>query len=151
MSFWLHQALEYAIGLGLIFQATQGDSMTPVVIAGAVLLVVAATVDGPLGAWRGVSRPTHRVIDIVVVVAMAALAVVPGTGIDGLARGALGLGAVLLALLVVLTDYSPKRARARMPDSEELGRAAGRLVGGTIRSFRNRPRPGGEDGSAPRP
>jgi hypothetical protein len=148
MPFWLHQALEYAIGLGLIFQATQGGAMTPAVIAGAVLLIAAATVDGPLGAWRGVSRRGHRIVDIVVVAAMLALAVIPGTGIDGLARGALGLGALLLALLVVLTDCSPKQPRGRLPDSEEIGRAAGRFVGGAIQSYRQRSRSGGQDGPA---
>jgi hypothetical protein len=138
LPFWLHQVLEYVLGLGLIFQATQGGSMAPVAVAGAVLLVVAATVDGPLGAWDAVSRPQHRVVDVVVVVLMAALAVVPGTGIDALARGALGLGAVLLGLLVVLTDYSPKRPRRPLPDSEEIGRAAGRMVGRTVQSYRRK-------------
>ncbi len=135
LPFWLHQLLEYALGLGLVFQATQGGSMAPAAVAGAALLIIAATVEGPLAAWNAASRPTHRVVDIVVALAMFALAVIPGTGIDPLARGALGLCAALEGLLIVVTDYSPKRPRA-MPDSEELGRAAGRMVGKGVQSFR---------------
>jgi hypothetical protein len=141
LPFGLHQAAEYAIGLGLIFQATQGGSMAPAALAGAVLLIVAATVEGPLAAWHAVSRRTHRVIDVSVALAMATLAVLPGTGIDGLARGALGLAAVLLGILIVVSDYSPKRPRRPLPDGEELGRAAGRMVGKTIQSYRRRRSP----------
>jgi hypothetical protein len=137
LPFWLHQVAEYALALGLIFQATQGGSMTPAVIAGAVLLLVAATVEGPLGAWHAVSRRQHRIVDIVVATAMAALAVAPGTGIAGLARAALGVGAALLGILILWTDYSPPRPR-RLPDSEELGRAAGRFVGRNVQAYRRR-------------
>jgi hypothetical protein len=138
LPFWLHQAIEYALGLGLVFQATQGGAMTPAVLAGAALLIVAATVDGPLAAWNAVSRPAHRAIDIVVALTMLALAIIPGTGIDPLARGALGLGAALEGVLILLSDYSPKRPRRPLPDSEEIGRAAGRMVGKRIQSFRQR-------------
>jgi uncharacterized membrane protein YhaH (DUF805 family) len=139
MPFWLHQALEYAIGLGLIFQATQGGSMAPAALAGAVVLIVAATVEGPLAAWHAVSRRTHRLVDVGVALTMAAMAVIPGTGIDGLARAALGVAAVLLGILVLTTDYSPRRPRRPLPDSEELGRAAGRFVGRRIQAHRRKP------------
>ena len=50
--FWLHQAAEYLIGLVLVAQGLQ--SPTPVVpaLAGGLVLVNAACVDGPLGAFR---------------------------------------------------------------------------------------------------
>ena len=76
LPFWLHQAIEYALGLGLVFRATQGGDDS----RGArrrQLLIVAATVDGPLAAWNACSRPTHRVIDIVVALTMLALAIIP--------------------------------------------------------------------------
>ena len=65
--FWLHQAAEYLIGLVLVAQGLQ--SLDPVVptLAGGLVILNAAVVDGPLGAFRLFSRRAHRIVDLVVI------------------------------------------------------------------------------------
>jgi hypothetical protein len=145
MPFSLHQIAEYALGLGLIAQAAQGSSAVLPVVFGAVILLSAALTDGPLAGWKAVSRPTHRVVDIVLAVAALALAVLPWTGADLATRAVLAITAALLGLLILRTSYAPKVVRAprsRGDVAEDVGRSAGRLVSKGVKAYRERRPPG---------
>ena len=83
LPFWIHQALEYLCGLLVVSQAIHASSVTLPVVAGATLILLGATADGPLAAFRLVARGLHRVLDIVAIVLLAgalALFVVTVTG-----------------------------------------------------------------------
>jgi hypothetical protein len=84
--FWLHQLVEYILGITLVSQALQSPTPAVPAVAGAAVLVNAAVARGPLGAFRLVSRSVHRVLDIVVMVLIAGLAVQPWWTIDAGAR-----------------------------------------------------------------
>jgi hypothetical protein len=136
--------------LAVAFQSGRGSTTTYVIIG--VFVVLAATSDGPLSAFKVVSRPTHRALDIVAAVGLVVVAVVFGDGSGDLA---LGVGAAaLLAFLAWRTDYSaPKPRRGFVIEtpgpsrSEDIGRAAGKVaakgVQGARSAWRSR-RPGGD-------
>ena len=107
LPFSIHQVAEYLIGLGLIAQAVQGSkSLLPIVFGAAVLLSAALT-DGPLAGWKTVSRPAHKVVDIVLASSPSLLAVLPWSGADASGRAVLLIAAALLGMLI--------RARATCP------------------------------------
>ena len=145
LPFWINQLGEYALGLGLISQAIQGPSATVPVLMGATILVSAAVADGPLAGWRAVSRPTHRIVDIVLAVVALGLAVLPWSGADVAGRAVLVLVAGLLGLLILRTNYAAPVARAprsRGEVAEDMGRSAGRLVGRGVKAYETRRPPG---------
>lgn len=144
LAFWIHQVVEYGLAIVVLSQGAQAGAPVPAGIAAGALVLLAVTAQAPLGAFRVVSRPVHRVLDIVVVVALVLVAV----GFrDELGTGGLivlGASAFALAVLVIRTDYTPPRPR-RSPGTpagpttgEELGRAAGRVVGRGIHAYRRR-------------
>ena len=142
--FSIHQLAEYALGLGLIAQAVQGGQAIAPVLLGAAILVSAAVTDGPVAGWKAVSRPVHRVVDIVLAVVALVVAVLPWTDADLTSRAVLVVAAALLGLLILRSDYAPKpvrEPRSRGDVAEDLGRSAGRLVGRSVKAYRDR-RPG---------
>jgi len=152
MRFWVHQALEYLLAALLMSQALQ--SPKPVILGtpGIVLLVLAASADGPLRAVGPLSRPVHRVLDIAAVIGLVASAAVFWSALDFVGVILLLGAAVALVVLIVRTDYRPKPARVARSagtssiSSEEVGRRAGRLVGNGVRAWRGRRGPTGNDG-----
>lgn len=84
--FWLHQLVEYILGITLVSQALQSPTPAVPAIAGAVMLVNAAIVRGPLAAFRLVGRRTHRLADLGVIGLTVLLAVQPWVAIDAGAR-----------------------------------------------------------------
>ena len=141
--FWLHQAAEYLLGLVLVAQGLQ--SPTPVVpaVAGGLILVNAAVVDGPLGAFRLCSRPVHRIVDLVVIGLLVVLAAIPGLDVDNTSRVLMIGIAAMLALVWWNSSFArraPRSATAPADRSEAIGRSAGRVVGGAARAFRDRHR-----------
>ena len=65
--FWLHQAAEYLIGLVLVAMGLQSLDPAVPTLAGGLVILNAALVDGPLGAFRMFSRRAHRIVDLVVI------------------------------------------------------------------------------------
>jgi hypothetical protein len=114
--FWLHQLVEYILGITLVSQALQSPTPAVPAVAGAAVLVNAAVARGPLGAFRLVSRSVHRVLDIVVMVLVAGLAVQPWWTIDAGARLVM-VGIVAVHAFVWwqsdLSEPAPRAARAR--------------------------------------
>jgi hypothetical protein len=137
--FWLHQAAEYLIGLALVAQGLQ--SPTPVVpaLAGGLIVVNAACVDGPIGAFRLVSRPTHRWTDLVVIGVLVVAAALPWLNVDNTSRLLLAIVAVILGVVWWNSSFEPPVTRTReeaVNRSEAVGRMAGRAVGNTVRAAR---------------
>ena len=109
--FWAHQALEYGLALALLSHVLRfDDGPWPRVLAAALLINV-AIVDGPLGAFRMITRRQHRVVDIVLVVACLALGVQWWIDLATLTRIILiGIGA-LTAALIPITQWESRTSR----------------------------------------
>ena len=135
--FWMHQTAEYVLGLLLVGQGLQSPTPVPPAIAGGLVLVNAAVVRGPLSAFRLVSRPTHRVLDVMVVVAVVVLAVQPVVDVESGARLVMVAIAGVMGFIWWQSSFEEKQ-RTRGPVdasggvSSEVGRLAGRAVGDGI-------------------
>lgn len=137
--FWLHQAAEYLIGLALVAQGLQ--SPTPVVpaLAGGLIVVNAACVDGPIGAFGLVSRRTHRWIDLMVIGVLVVAAVLPWLDVDNTSRLLMVIVAVILGVVWWNSSFAPPVARTReqpVDRSDAVGRFAGRAVANTVKAAR---------------
>ena len=116
------------------------------------MLLNAALVDGPLGAFRLFSRRAHRIVDVVVIAGLALVAVLPFLDVDSATRVILGGAAAVLAVVwwnSAFENAPPARGRrGRRPPvgstakpadrSEAIGRGAGRLAGGIAKAVRDR-------------
>ena len=131
--FWLHQGAEYLFGLMLVAGGVQNPEPFFPVLAGGLIVLNAAIVTGPLGAWRAVGRPLHRWLDVGVMAVIALAASMPFLEIDNASR-LMMLGVVaVMAVVWATTDFRAPGLRARpagtpVDRSESIGRAAGRLV-----------------------
>ena len=149
--FWLHQSAEYLIGLVIVAMGVQSIEPAVPTIAGGVVLLNAALVDGPLGAFRVFSRKAHRIVDVVVIAGLALIAVLPFLDIDSATRIILGGAALVLGVVwwnSAFEKRAPRTARAGTAPagstaqpadrSEAFGRGAGRLAGGIAKAVRDR-------------
>jgi hypothetical protein len=147
--FWMHQVIEYLVGIGLISAAVQMPNPTAPALLGLLIILNAAMAKGAAGAFRLAGPRTHRVLDLVVIGIAVALAVQPWISIDSTGRLMIGAIAFILWFVWFHTDftdrstYAERRAEraaekaARGPiDSHAVGRQAGRMVGGAINSAR---------------
>jgi hypothetical protein len=143
----LHQCAEYLIGLVLVAMGLQSIEPAIPTIAGGVVILNAALVDGPLGAFRLFSRRAHRVVDVVVIGALAVAAVLPWVDIDAASRVLLGGGAAVLAVVWWNSAFESRRSRAaggataQQDRSEAIGRGAGRMAGNIAKAVRDRSKP----------
>ncbi len=150
--FWLHQAAEYLVGVVLVAMGLQSPKPTVPLLAGALVLLNAALVDGPLGAFRLFDRRVHRVVDLVVIGVLLLGAVIPVLGVDATGRATLAIGAVVLAVVWWNSAFENRATRrqaaaahAAAPKgdrSEAIGRGAGRLAGNVAKAIRDRQKPG---------
>jgi hypothetical protein len=148
LPFWIHQIVEYGIGALVAYQAIHSPRPVVPLLAGLVVVLLAATADGPAACFHAVSRPLHRVLDIAVAVGLVVVAIVFGDDMGGAGQLLLVLGALALAGLTLRSDYRPKEARrpqAKEPAAsvgsdraEAIGRGAGRLVGRGVQEYRRR-------------
>ena len=113
LPFWIHQVVEYLLGVLLISQAIQSEHPEVPVVLGVGVILLAATADGPLAAFHVVPRPLHRVLDVVAIVAIAVATIVFRDDLGGV--GVVFAAAVVVAMagLVVRTSYAPKSAKPR--------------------------------------
>jgi hypothetical protein len=145
----MHQLMEYALGLALLLQAPHADLPVVMLAAGLGLIVLGGTAKGPLAAWRGVNRRTHRRLDLAVAAVALVVATVFWSRLGLTSGGTLVVVALFLLLLASSVDVRERPAgawRGRIPrptlprDSEEVGRAAGRVVVKGVQAYRNRKR-----------
>ncbi len=145
--FWIHQLIEYLVGIGLISASVQLPDPAVPALLGLLVIVNAAVAKGAAGAFRLVGRRLHRALDLVVIGVLVFFAFQPWVSIDATTRLLIGAIAFILIFVWFYTDFTEQRTRAerkaekatqraeRGPrDSTEIGRQAGRAVGGAARS-----------------
>ena len=141
--FWLHQVAEYLIGLVLVALGLQSPDPIVPSFFGGLIVINAAMVDGPVGAFRAVSRRTHRMLDLVVIGVLVIVAAIPGIPVDNTSR--VTMIAIAVVLLVVWWNSSfaartPRDQGQPVDRSEAIGRTAGRLAGLATKAVRDRRR-----------
>ena len=141
-SFWLHQVCEYVVAGLLASSATQSSQPIPLALLALLILVNAATVQGPISAFQFVSRSIHRVLDVAIIAAMVATVVL--TDLNPSSRiTVLGLTA-LLTMIVIGTNYAKSEPRVRTHSAsnsdrtEEFAKNAGRAAGRIGRAIKDR-------------
>ncbi|MEI8024121.1 MAG: hypothetical protein WCH63_08035 [Actinomycetota bacterium] len=104
--FWLHQIVEYLIAAALILMSAQSDY--PIVTSGfgIALLINVTITDGPLSAYKIISRLVHRIIDWLYVAALIVGAIVLDT--DQSTRTTLFGVAIALVVIALSTNYTKK-------------------------------------------
>lgn len=133
--FWIHQLVEYIIGLALIGQGMQDPDPLIPVAAGVLVLVNAAAVRGPMGAFKFIGRSVHRWLDVVVGAAIAGGALQPWVEVEFTGRGLMLIMLLPLGFLWFYTDWAERpgrkerRAARAAGTGDQLGRSAGRLAG----------------------
>lgn len=136
--FWMHQFVEYVLGAALIAQGMQEPEPVVPTLAGVVVLVNAAAVRGPLGAFKFIGRRLHRWLDLVVAALLVFGAVQPWVPVAVTTRGLLLIVLLPLGFLWFYTDWEERPGRrerrvAQASDrSDQLGRRAGRLAGAAV-------------------
>lgn len=141
--FWMHQAVEYVLGLALVASAMRNP--TPVVpsIAGGAIVLWAALTSGALGAFRIVPRAAHKVGDPVLDGLLLVAAFQPWWSVESSARMLTAAIAVVHLFVWFQSRYDERKkkpAGSKSPSSgdraTDLGRAAGRLVGNGVKAVR---------------
>lgn len=134
--FWLHQFTEYIIGFALVAFGFQDTAPLMPALAGVVVIVNAALVRGPLGAFTLIGRKTHRAIDVVVIAVLVGFALQPWVEMSALGRLVLIAIAVPMVFLWWYTDWEERSGRKQRragragAHSGELGKSAGRKAAG---------------------
>ena len=140
--FWIHQMAEYLIGIALVSQGVQDPQPLMPTVAGAAIVVNAAIVRGPLGAFKTIGRATHKWMDLGVMIAMVLAAVQPWIEVSSTGRLFLLAFVVPLGFLWFYTDWAERQRRterrvaAAGPKGEQVGKVAGRLAGSAYTSAR---------------
>lgn len=143
--FWVHQLVEYLLGIGLISAAIQMPQPAVPAVLGLAIILNAAVAKGAAGAFRLAGKQAHRRLDVLVMMLLVAGAVQPWISIDNISRLLLGGVAFVLWFVWFHTDFTDKAARAERkaaangasrPTSEDIGRGAGRAVGGGVNSLK---------------
>jgi len=129
--FWIHQLAEYLIGVALIAQGLQEKDPVVPAIAGVAVLLNAAIVRGPLGAFKWVGRRTHRWLDLVLIVSILFAALQPWMTVPPGGRLIMLVMLVPLGFLWFYTDWAerPDRKERRLARADVKGDAVGRSVG----------------------
>ena len=104
--FWLHQIVEYLISAALILMSAQSDYPLVTSAFGVALLINVTVTDGPLSAYKIISRLVHRVIDWLYVVALIVGAI--ALDIDQSTRTTLFGVAIALVVIALSTNYTKK-------------------------------------------
>jgi len=144
--FWIHQLVEYVIGIAIISQGIQDPKPAGPALAGLLVIINAAIVRGPMSAFRWVGRRVHRWLDLVMMALIALIALQPWADVSATGRGMMLVFLIPLGFLWFYTDWAERPARKqRRVDSagatgEQVGRTAGRLAGSGYRAIKNRTR-----------
>ena len=126
--FWLHQLAEYLIGMVLIAMGLQSPDPVVPTVAGGLVVLNAAFVEGPLGAFRAISRRTHRRLDLVVIGLLVVAAVLPWLEVDNTSRVTMVVIAVVLAVVWWNSSFERRRVVEGAPPSTAARPSAGRLA-----------------------
>lgn len=142
--FWIHQVVEYLVGIGLISASVQLPDPAVPALLGLLIILNAAIAKGAAGAFRLAGRRTHRTLDLVVIGVLVFFAVQPWVSVDNTSRLLIGAIAFVMWFVWFHTDFDERLTRAERKaqtvqqprNSTDIGRQAGRLVGGTAVSVK---------------
>ena len=142
--FWTHQLIEYLLGIGLISAAIQMPQPAVPAVLGLVVILNAAITKGAAGAFRLAGKRVHKQLDVVVMLLLIAGAAQPWVSVDNTSRLLLVGVAFVLWFVWFHTDFTEKVSRSERkatsevgrPSSEDIGRGAGRVVGGGVNSLK---------------
>jgi len=142
--FWTHQLVEYLLGIGLISAAIQMPQPAVPAVLGLIIILNASIAKGAAGAFRLAGKRAHQLLDVVVMLLLLAGAVQPWFSIDNTSRLLLGGVAFVLWFVWFHTDFTETTSRAERKatgaagraTSEDIGRGAGRVVGGGVNSLK---------------
>lgn len=104
--FWLHQIVEYLIAAALILMSAQSDYPIVTSVFGIALLINVTITDGPLSAYKIISRLVHRIIDWLYVIALLVGSI--ALDIDQSTRTTLFGVAIALVVIALSTNYTKK-------------------------------------------
>jgi len=144
--FWMHQVVEYLIGIVLIGAAIQAPEPVVPAVMGGLVVMNAAIARGPASAFPLVSRTVHRWLDVVVMLLLVAAAFQPAFDVDSTGRLLLCGIAFVMFFIWLNSDFAEKaiskknkqqvkqarQERLARPQSEEIGKKAGRVVGSGV-------------------
>jgi hypothetical protein len=139
--FWTHQLIEYFVGIGLISAAIQMPQPAVPAVLGLVIILNASIAKGAAGAFRLAGKRVHKQLDVVVMLLLVGAAVQPWVSVDNTSRLLLGGVAFVLWFVWFHTDFTEKAPRVKerhagRPTSHDIGRGAGRVVGGGVNSLK---------------
>jgi hypothetical protein len=139
--FWTHQLIEYFVGIVLISAAIQMPQPAVPAVLGLVIILNASIAKGSVGAFRLAGKRVHKQLDVVVMLLLVGAAVQPWVSVDNTSRLMLGGVAFVLWFVWFHTDFTEKAPRVKgaptaRPTSHEIGRGAGRVVGGGVNSLK---------------
>jgi heme A synthase len=142
--FWLHQIVEYLLGIVLVSLGLQSPTPVLPATAGALVLLNASVAIGPASAFRLVGRTLHRSLDLAVLAIIVTLALQPWVNVESGTRGMMLLVAFVLAVVWFYTDFAERTERRQRrldqarPRSDDIGRGAGRMAGNLVNQWRRR-------------
>jgi len=142
--FWVHQLAEYLIGIALVASGMQDPEPLVPTLAGALVIVNASIVRGPIGAFRLVGRRLHRWLDLIVMAAILVGALQPWVPVEITGRAIMLIVLFPMGFLWFYTDWAERAARnERRRDragstGEDIGRSAGRIAGNAYNSIKKR-------------
>lgn len=142
----MHQVVEYLIGIVLIGAAFQAPEPVVPSMMGGLVVMNAAIAKGPASAFPLISRTVHRWLDVVVILLLVAAAFQPVFDVDSTGRLLLCGIAFVMFFIWLNSDFAEKatskenkklvkqarQERLARPQSEEIGKKAGRVVGGGV-------------------
>jgi hypothetical protein len=144
--FWMHQIVEYILGIVLIMTSVQQPEPTIPALMGLLVLVNTSIAVGPAGAFRLVPRGLHKQLDLVVIALLFFMAVQPFWSVDSTGRLIMAAIGAVMFFIWFHSDFSAPaerhaqkaaRKEASAPvTSESVGKSAGRIVAGGVNSFR---------------
>ena len=144
LPFFSHQVIEYLASLYLLQVGAQtgGRAAAPCYVLGALMLAAATFSGKPLGGGR-LPRPMHRFVDLALLVGVAVSPFLFGFHENPRALVRIEGLAVVLALLVWVTNYAlpqPGQVKQAARDLKDVApRLAGRAVGRRWAAKRRRP------------
>jgi hypothetical protein len=144
--FWMHQIVEYVLGIALIMTAVQQPEPAIPAMMGLLVLVNTAVAIGPAGAFRLVPRRLHKQLDLVVIGLLFFMAVQPFWSIDSTGRMIMAAIGVVMLFIWFHSDFTApadrkaekaaRKAAGAPVTSETVGKSAGRVVGEGVNSFK---------------
>ncbi len=144
--FWMHQIVEYILGFALIMTAIQQPEPRIPALMGLVILLNAAVVAGPAGAFKLVPRWLHKYLDLGVIGLLVFMAVQQWWEVDSTGRLIMAAIAVVMFFIWFHSDFTERadrkaakaaaRAERQPMDSTNVGKTAGRYVGHGVNSLK---------------